>query len=184
MVANWVYELPGQKLAGPIRWVIGGWQANGILSIASGFPFSITQGAGDLALPNGAVRPDIVGTAKLDNPTRKLWYNPQAFQRVTCQINTRPDLCHLGGAGINILRSPGEQRVDFSLYKNFVVREAWKLQFRWEAFNATNSPWFGAPAGISFSNANQITSNGSRDGEIRSLRSQMRRMQFALKLSF
>ncbi len=184
LVGNWVYELPGQKMQSPLKWVVGGWQANGIISVASGFPFTITQGAGDLALPNGSVRPDVVGQAELDSPTRKLWFNPQAFQRVTCQINTRPDLCHLGSNGVGSLRGPGERRVDFSMYKNFVIGEKARVQFRWEAFNASNTPWFGTPGGISFSNANQITPNGSRDGEIRSLRNPMRRMQFALKFSF
>ena len=84
-VANFVWELPGRTMKGFVGTVIGGWQLNGILTIASGFPFTITQGAGDLGLPNGSVRPDVVGDAELDNPTRKLWFNPQAFQRVTCQ---------------------------------------------------------------------------------------------------
>jgi hypothetical protein len=157
---------------------------NGILSLASGFPFNIGQGAGDLALPAGSVRPDLVGDPTLDNPTRRLWFNPRAFQRVTCQINSRPDLCHLGSAGYNILRGPGERRIDFSLYKNFPINERAKVQFRWEAFNATNSPWFGDPAGVSFSNANVIIPDGSRNGEIRSLRTPMRRMQFGLKFLF
>ncbi|MBI1792295.1 MAG: TonB-dependent receptor [Acidobacteria bacterium] len=182
--AYWVYELPGQHMRGPARWVIGGWQLNGILSIASGFPFTVGQGAGDLALPNGSVRPDVVGDPHLSNPTRRLWFNPAAFQRVTCQIMNRPELCHLGSNGYNSLRGPGERRVDFSMYKNFVVTERVQLQFRWEAFNATNTPWFNNPGGISFSNANIITPNGTRDGEIRSLRNPMRRMQFGLKLFF
>jgi hypothetical protein len=184
MVNNWVYELPGQNLAGPMKHIVGGWQLNGILSLASGFPFTIGQGAGDLSLPNGSVRPDTIGNPELSDPTRKLWFNTQAFQRVTCQIAARPELCRLGSTGYNTLRGPGEGRVDFSMYKNFQITERVRMQFRWEAFNATNTPWFGDPAGISFSNANQLTSNGSRDGEIRSLRSPMRRMQFGLKLFF
>ena len=184
LVGNWVYELPGKSMKGPAKFVVGGWQLNGILSLASGFPFTIGQGAGDLALPNGSVRPDVVGDPHLSNPTRKLWYNPAAFQRVTCQIATRPDLCHLGSNGYNSLRGPGERRVDFSMFKNFEVSETVKVQFRWEAFNATNTPWFGNPGGISFSNANIIAPNGSRDGEIRGLRNPMRRMQFGLKLFF
>ena len=70
------------------------------------------------------------------------------------------------------------------MYKNFNITERYRVQFRWEAFNALNTPWFGDPSGISFSNANTITSNGTRDGEIRSLRNSMRIMQFGLKFSF
>jgi hypothetical protein len=58
------------------------------------------------------------------------------------------------------------------------------VQFRWEAFNLTNTPWYGNPNGISFSSAGQLVSNGSRDGEIRSTQTAMRRMQFALKFRF
>jgi hypothetical protein len=183
-VANFVWELPGANMKGVSGAIIGGWQVNGIITIASGFPFNVGQAAGDLALPNGSVRPDVVGQAERDEPTRKLWFNPQAYQRVTCQIAARRDLCHLGSGGYNQLRGPGQRNIDFSMYKNFNFTERWRLQFRWEAFNFFNTPWFGDPAGISFSNANQIIPNGTRDGEIRSLRTQMRIMQFGLKLSF
>lgn len=183
-VVNFVWELPGRSLRGFTGTVIGGWQLNGIATIASGFPFNIGQGAGDLGFPNGSVRPDVVGDAELDSPNRKLWFNPQAYRRVTCQIAARPDLCHLGSGGYNQLRGPGQRNIDFSMFKNFVVKENYNIQFRWEAFNFTNTPWFGNPNGVSFSNANQITPNGTRDGEIRSIQTPMRRMQFAIKFRF
>jgi len=183
-VANFVWELPGATKKGVVGTLIGGWQVNGIATMASGFPFTITQGAADLGLPNGSVRPDVVGDPGLENPSRKLWYNPQAFQRVTCQIASRPDLCHLGSAGYDQMRGPGQRNLDFSMYKNFTIREGYNLQFRWEAFNFTNTPWFGTPGTVNFTSATQITPNGSRDGEIRSIQAPMRRMQFALKFRF
>jgi hypothetical protein len=183
-VANFVWELPGRSLKGAAGQILGGWQANGIVTLSSGFPFNIGQGAGDLSLPNGSVRPDVVGTVERDSPTRKSWFNPQGYQRVTCQIPSRPDLCHLGSGGYNQLRGPGQRNVDFSMYKNFYIAERFRVQFRWEAFNFFNTPWFGDPAGISFSNLQQITPNGSRDSEIRSIRTPMRIMQFGLKFSF
>jgi hypothetical protein len=103
---------------------------------------------------------------------------------VTCQIPSRPDLCHFGSAGYDQLRGPGQRNLDFSLYKNFRVAEGHELQFRWEAFNFTNTPWFSNPNGITFSNNTQITPNGTRDGEIRGIQSPMRRMQFGLKYRF
>jgi hypothetical protein len=183
-VGNFVWELPGSNWKGIQGVVLGGWQANGIVTIASGFPFTISQGAGDIGMFLSPVRPDLVGKAELDNPTRKLWYNTQAYQRVTCQIPGRPDLCKYGSAGNNQLRSAGQRNVDFSMYKNFRLGERFGLQFRWEAFNFFNTPWFGAPAGISFSSPSQITPNGTRDGEIRSIRTPMRIQQFGLKFRF
>ncbi len=183
-VANFVWELPGRNLKGFTGTVVGGWQMNGIATVASGFPFTITQSAADLGLPNGAVRPDVVSDPNLDNPSRKLWFNPAAFQRVTCQVASRPDLCHFGGAGYDQMRGPGQRNLDFSMFKNFVIGERYNVQFRWEAFNSTNTPWFGTPGGVSFSNSNQLIPNGTRDGEIRTIQTPMRRMQFALKFRF
>jgi hypothetical protein len=74
--------------------------------------------------------------------------------------------------------------MDLSLYKNFRMTERYNVQFRWEAFNVFNTPYFGTPGGISFSNISQLTPDGSRNGEIRSLRTPMRIMQFGLKFSF
>jgi len=183
-VANFVWELPGRNMKGIAGTIIGGWQFNGIVTLASGFPFTITQAAADLGLPNGSVRPDVVGDPNLDSPTRKQWFNPQAFQRVTCQITTRPDLCHLGSAGYDQMRGPGQRNIDFSMYKNFVIREGYNLQFRWEAFNFTNTPWFGNPNLVTFSSNTQLAPNGTRDGEIRTIQAPMRRMQFGLKFRF
>jgi hypothetical protein len=181
-VAHFVYELPGRDLRGFLGAVIGGWQANGIISLRSGFPFTVTQG-GDLNT-SGPVRPDRIADGKLDDPTRQLWFDPQAFRRVTCNIPSRPDLCRYGTSGYNILDSPGQTNLDLSMYKNFQITEQVRLQFRWEAFNATNTPYFGEPNGIGFTNINAIVPDGVRMGEIRSIRTPMRIMQLGLKLHF
>lgn len=80
-------------------------------------------------------------------------YTPGAFQRVTCRLPNRQDLCHFGGLGYNALRGPGQAQMDFSLYKNFAVTERYRVQFRWEAFNVFNPPFFSnpglVPAGLS-----------------------------------
>ena len=61
-------SFPARICRGPLKYIIGGWQANGILSIRSGFPFTVTQG-GDINT-GGPTRPDRIADGKLDNPTR------------------------------------------------------------------------------------------------------------------
>jgi hypothetical protein len=181
-VGHYVWELPGQRMAGPLRYLIGGWQSNGILSIRSGFPFNVGQG--DDLNTGSPIRPDRIADGRLENPTRKLWFDPQAFRRVTCNNPNRPDLCHYGNNGYNTMRSPGQFNLDFSLYKNFRVRERYQVQYRWELFNAANTPYFGEPNGIGFSTINSVMPDASRMGEIRNTRTPMRIMQMGLKFFF
>ena len=63
---------------------------------------------------------------------------------------------------------------DLSLAKSFAITERYRLQFRAEAFNATNTANFGFPAAnINAANVGAITSAD-----------EPRRVQFALKLIF
>jgi hypothetical protein len=180
-VGHFVWELPGRNLRGPLRWVIGGWQSNGIVSIRSGFPFSVTGGS----LNTGATpRPDRIADGELESPTRERWFDPLAFRRVTCNIPGRQDLCHFGNAGVNILESPGQRNFDLSLFKNFDFKERYRFQFRSEFFNAFNTPYFGQPNGIGWTSNDAIVPDAPRQGEIRGLRAPMRIVQFGLKFFF
>ena len=78
----------------------------------------------------------------------------------------------------------GQRNLDFSFFKNIPVSERFKLQFRSEFFNAFNTPYFGQPNNIGFDSTDSLVPDGSRDGEIRSLRTQLRIIQFGLKLFF
>lgn len=148
------------------------------------FPHRITCGQGDLNLADSGIRPDITRSPELDNPTRKMWYDPNAFQRVTCDIPGRQDLCHFGNLGYNVLASDGQTSLDFGFFKNIPISERFKVQFRSEFFNALNTPYFGAPSGLSYSSTNTLVPDGSRVGEIRSTRTPMLIIQFGLKLFF
>jgi len=180
-VAHYVWELPGNNLPGAWKYLVGGWQSNGIVSIRSGFP--ITIGGGNLN-NGGSARPDRIADGELENPTRKQWFDPLAFRRVTCNIPGRLDLCHFGNAGVNIIEAPGQRNLDFSLFKNFNVTERYKIQFRSEFFNAFNTPYYGNPNGIGFATNDSIVPDGVRMGEARGLRNRMRIIQFGLKLFF
>lgn len=186
-VIHFVYEIPfGKNLKGVAGAVLKGWQTNGILSLRSGFPWTPTVGANDLNTGGDGtpIRPDRLRDGRLSDATRALWYDPSAFQRVNCNIASRPDLCHYGNSGRNIMTTPGQRNIDFSLFKNFAVTERIKVQFRGEAFNTFNTPYFGQPNNLGFVSLNSITPDAPRVGEIRSLSAAMRVMQFGIKLSF
>ena len=143
-VTSGLWALP--TLAGSptlLREIAGGWQINGIGTVSSGLPFTVTSGVDnsfsglgedhadqvqvDAGLPSG--RP--IGQKLLE------WFNTSAF--TTNAIGT------FGNAGRNILRGPGLFDIDASLFKNFPIKESLNLQFRAEFFNILNHPNFPVP---------------------------------------
>ena len=84
------------------------------------------------------------------NPTIDRWFDTAAF--------TTPAQFSYGNSGRNILFGPGRVNFDFSLFKEFRLVEAVKLQFRTEFFNLFNTPQFDLPnAAVGASNAGTIT---------------------------
>ncbi|HYO84716.1 MAG TPA: TonB-dependent receptor [Bryobacteraceae bacterium] len=139
------YELPfgrgkGRFTSGPANWLLGGWQVNGLLSAYSGPPYSVTAPGTDLNAPGNAQRADLVKSEvkKIGGagPGQK-WHDPTAFAQVR--------EARFGTAGWNILQSPGVVNLDLGLFRRFNVTERFNVQFRAEAFNATNTPHFSAP---------------------------------------
>ncbi len=180
-VFHYVWEMPGGNMQGWWKHLIGGWQSNGIVSLRSGFPFTV--GGGNLNTGGGG-RPDRIADGRIENSNRAKMFEPLAFLRTTCNIPGRLDRCHYGTSGVNILESPGQRNLDFSMFKNFTIREGYKLQFRSEFFNAFNNPYFGGPNGIGFQSPDSIVPDGVRMAEVRGLRTPMRIIQFGLKLFF
>jgi len=64
-----------------------------------------------------------------------------------------------GDTGRSILEEPGRTSLDFSIFKNFAVAERHTIQFRWEMYNATNTPPFLTPQlNIQSGNYGRVTS--------------------------
>jgi hypothetical protein len=195
LVMSWVYQIPAPRALnhGIANQVFGGWQANGIWTIHTGFPFQVSQG-NTLNTFTSPARPDRLANGGLADPTVNLWFDPNAFQVVSCQVSTLPNLCHYGSAGNGILTGPAFHNLDFSLFKNFPIRESMKIQFRAEFFNIFNTANFSTPnnslnaspaflpssPGAAF--PTQVVSQGP--GQIISLASPMRQIQFGLKFLF
>ena len=196
VVMNWVYEIPTaapfQHGAG--KFLLGGWQINGIWTLRTGFPFAVTQN-NTLNTFNSPVRPDRIASGKADHPSINQWFNPDAFQVVTCQVDALADRCHYGNAGNGILEGPGFKNLDASLFKNFAIKESAKVQFRAEFFNIFNSPNFNPPnsaltattaflpntaGGVFPSQSGRVQGPGA----ITSLVAPMRIIQFGMKFLF
>jgi hypothetical protein len=138
--------------------VFGDWQLNNALTLMSGLPFSVTAAATSLALPGSTQRADQIKPT-VQNFGRvgpgESFFDPLAFAQVT-----QP---RFGNAGFNSLRGPGIVNWDFSVFRQFIISERWKLQFRMEAFNFSNTPHFANPG----SNVSAMSLNA--DGSVRTL---------------
>jgi hypothetical protein len=67
-------------------------------------------------------RPNVSGTAKLDDPTADRWFNTQAF--------SMPAFGTFGNAGRNILDGPGYQNINLAVLKHVALPGEGRLQLR------------------------------------------------------
>ena len=164
LVATFVYEIPFFAVANPVlKGVFTKWQANGIVTLRGGLPFNVTTGT-DTAntASSGVYRPNLVHAASAQCGRGHLvgCIDASAFTVADLYPITPANIAY-GNAGRNILRGPGAQDVDFSLFKNFPLKERMKFQFRFETFSLFNRTNFGNPSStINTSSFGNITGAG------------------------
>jgi hypothetical protein len=150
--------------------IIGGWQFNGITTIQSGTPLSIT--ANNTAGIFGArTQPNNNGQDPvLDGPVSE-----RLNRYFDTSVYSQPAAFTFGNEPVfsPVLRSPGVRNFDLSLFKNFELRRTTMLQFRVEALNAFNNVQFSGPN-------TSVTS--SSFGVISGQANAPRQLQFGLKL--
>jgi hypothetical protein len=180
-VASGTYQLPigsGKAflsdLHGPAQLLLGGWIANGILTLNSGPPQYINCQITTTATTGTCYADVVPGVSKYRSGGPAHYYNPAAFNDppVATTIGNG-NLAPLGGSNTQV-NGPGFHDLDFSIFKEFGVTETTRLQFRAEAFNLTNTPSFNLPSNYNY----QDTLNF---GESTTTRSSPRQIQFALK---
>jgi hypothetical protein len=178
-VASYIYELPfgkgrrfGANWGGVTNFVLGGWQLNGFTTFQSGTPLSISannvtglfnsRGLANNNGTSGKLSGDIQGRLLRYFDT-SVFSQPAAFTFGNTQPSS-PDL-----------RAPGLRNWDVSIFKEWRVLERATIQFRTEAFNASNTVRFSAPN-------TTVTSN--QFGQISTQANSPRQIQFGLKLLF
>jgi hypothetical protein len=175
-VSSLLYELPFGKdkpFANSSRlanWIIGGWQLGTILTFSDGTPWNVGN-IGDRANVGVENWPDATGVSPIpsDRSANRFW-NIGAFDPNNTQLQFRN-----GTVGRNVLLTPGLRNWDFSLNKDFPIREGHTLQFRFESFNFSNHPNWSVPG--------SDTRQAVTFGVVNSART-MREQQFALKYVF
>ena len=171
LVAAYVWDIPfGSNLTGFSSALLKGWQLSGIATLSSGSPIFINQDGDTLNVDSEEIRPNLVAgqnpTLPRSERTLSRWFNTAAFSRATVTY---------GNSARNPVVGPGLKTVDLSLAKSFAVSNGQQLQFRWEAFNAFNTPQWANPNG---------TLGNSNFGIISSTRQNNREMQVSLRYTF
>ena len=181
------YELPLAKSAsGFTKTALGGWQANAIAFWQSGEPYTILDGQNLINLPNTTTdRPNQIAgqSCQAAHPSIQDWVNYNAFQQQA--------IGHPGNEGRGQCYGPHWKSVDFSLFKDFQIHESYRVSFRAEAYNISNTPNFSLPNNIvaAWTVKNSpvgIPTNAAGFGQITSTNIGFtpRVMQLALKLLF
>jgi hypothetical protein len=198
--AAWTYELPfgpGKRFFtsdGPARWFAGGWQLNGIVTMYSGQSVTPLLSYDDTNTGSGGARPNIYGNPyNFSNAVQagcpsnaqslQCWYNPAAFGQVSPTTFNYPALAPgqtfarlYGDAGAFILRGPAQYNVDFSVFKDFQLKEYLNMELRGEVFNLFNTPEFAPP--------NNTVDIPGLSGSISSTVHSSRQLQVAVRFKF
>jgi hypothetical protein len=180
LVFNIVYALPSFKNLGAFgSAILGDWQLNSIASFYSGTPLNILSGVNRAGLiGNSTQRPDRVPGVPLylhisGDPLAIV--NPLAFRI--------PAVGTFGNLKRGDVRGPGISNTDFSVAKNWKVKERYGIQFRTEMFNVFNHTNFRAHNLSQAGGGIENNFSNSGFGRATSTRGP-REIQFGLKFNF
>lgn len=152
-VQSYVYELPfgkGRKFltSGPLGYVIGGWQLNGILTISSGVPLNFGGNTAGLKAPGNGNTLNHFGPIQIlkGNGRNAPWFDPaKCGSQVTTGCFAQPDSLQFGNLGLNVIDGPGFWNLDGSVFRSFKIQERFTMEVRGEAFSVVNSPQWNNP---------------------------------------
>jgi hypothetical protein len=190
--------------SGPLGLLAGGWQLNGIISLYSGQAFTPYLSFDPTNTGSGGPRPDRVGNpygfsnaalgfdggnnggatpgcSASTGQNINCWYNPAAFAfpAIAPGQPTPPAgtayATMFGNASRGSLRGPAFYDTDFSVFKDFKLKEKGQLELRGEIFNLFNTPQFALP--------NNLVDTPSA-GQITSTLHESRQIQVSVNVSF
>ncbi len=186
------YDLPfgknrayGKDANKVVNAILGDWSVNTIVTVHGGFPISMLDWAGDPGTGSFQPRPDCISPSK-QTPFHNFaqfdangapiqatggyqWFDPSTMRD--------PAPGHFGNCGVSTERGPGIRQFDVGVSKFFPITERQKVEFRFEAINALNTPIFVVQG-------YQIDVHGSPLEGVVNQSLGARNLQFGLKYSF
>jgi len=175
------YDLPlgrdrkfGKDLNPVVNAIVGDWQINGILTLHTGFPLTISA-SDDTGTGSRGSRANCLAPVQIYGDQNSplggyQWFNPADFGPETNG--------QFGTCGVATVRGPGLRTLDGSAAKFFNLSERFKFEFRAEAINLFNTPILNAPNTGVGSNLGLLQSAGGAYGTFG------RQIQFALKFHY
>ena len=171
LVVNALYSLPFHR-----NRLLSGWRLATVITAASGLPVNVADGY-DGSLGGGEARPNYSGAAgchpyqivnqRVAGPAIQ-YFNPSCYTLEPAGTE--------GNVGRDSIYGPGLVNVDFSVLKRTRVTEKLDSEFRAEIFNLFDRPNFGLP--------NPSVFTGPTAGQITTLATPPRQIQFAMRLLF
>jgi hypothetical protein len=159
---------------GFVNRLVGGWEISGIWSLQSGFPLAWNNSIyyGD---PSAIMLP-------LDQRNPDHWFNIANFetnsarQLQSTQFRTFP-------LRFATLRGPRQNNLDIAIIKQTRISEGKNLEFRAEALNAANHPYFPNP-NLTVTAVQKVDDTGFGQISASTMNNYARRLQLSLRLLF
>jgi len=158
-----LWELPVRFHNRTVEALAGGWSLNAIVSLISGYPFTVGSGVDNARTGTGGQRAVLIGDPNIagDRPRGAqitAWLNPAAF--AANAVGT------FGTLGRNTFEGPGYANFDAGISKRFKFSENWAAALRFEAFNVLNRVNLNLPNASLSSGANFMRITSAYDPRI------------------
>jgi outer membrane receptor protein involved in Fe transport len=130
-----LWELPIHFHSRALNAIAGGWNLNSIVSLISGYPFTVGSGVDNARTGTGGQRADLTGNPYFSGDRTRGQKIDQWLNKAVFVPNA---LGSFGTLGRNTFEGPGYANVDLGLAKDFRITERVAATFRFESFNAFN----------------------------------------------
>jgi hypothetical protein len=138
-LVNFIYQLPFFESSAnqTTKTLLGGWELSGIVTAETGLPLNVTLGGaqGSNGLANATNRPNFSGSVSYPKSV-DAWFSTTGY--------SSPAVGQWGNMPRSLVRGPGRNNWNMSLFKNFVLSESRgsRIEFRAESFNTWNHTQF------------------------------------------